>query len=64
MALVFGMQEPIMARVSNKSPFGLFEVIVIVLAWGTILTISAIVVLSLLAIIGKVRNAAGVQSTA
>lgn len=58
MAAVFGAQEPIVGRMLQASPFGLFEAIVIAQSWGSILLVLAIVVVSILELVARIRSPA------
>jgi hypothetical protein len=57
LATVFGAQEPIAMRMLQAASFGLFEAVVVALAWGSIIVSALLVVLSLVIFTRRVRQA-------
>lgn len=53
---VFGLQEPLLGRMLQTSPFGMFEAVVVIVQLVGLLALVAIPVLSLLMVIGRARK--------
>jgi hypothetical protein len=55
-AALMGAQEPITANVLQASPFGPFEALVLAVHWGSVISLLAVVLLSVLVIIDRARE--------